>query len=151
MLFRSLMTIGELTAGVRIQLEKASSRHPISEDRQFMENIQKFLFYQMPEAAKGEAEMGHEGPTPPHGAGPTLVAPGPVVDALAHLRRRPFAYFFVQTLIGREGARRRAGGGHHGPSPCLGAGPPLAAPRCGEEALAHLWCSPLAYFIPPKP
>jgi hypothetical protein len=46
------MIIGELTAGVRIQLEKASSRHPISEDRQFTENIQMFLFYQMPEPAK---------------------------------------------------------------------------------------------------
>jgi hypothetical protein len=46
------MIIGELTAGVRIQLEKASSRHPISEDQQFTENIQMFLFCQMPEPAK---------------------------------------------------------------------------------------------------
>ena len=42
-------------------------------------------------------------------------------------------------------------GGHHGPSPCLGTGPPLAVPRCGEEALAHLWFPPLAYFTPRNP
>jgi hypothetical protein len=32
------MIIGELTAGVRILLEKGPSRHHISEDQQFQEN-----------------------------------------------------------------------------------------------------------------
>ena len=38
--------------------------------------------------------MGHEGPTPPHGAGPTSAAPGHGVAALAHLWRSPFVYLF---------------------------------------------------------
>ena len=46
------MIIGELTTGTRIQLEKGPSRHHISEDQQFVENILEFLFCQIPEAAK---------------------------------------------------------------------------------------------------
>jgi hypothetical protein len=46
------MIIGELTAGVRILLEKGPSRYHISEYRQFPENTQKFLFCQMPEEAR---------------------------------------------------------------------------------------------------
>ena len=46
------MVIGELTAGVRILLEKGPSRYNISEEQQFPENIQKFLFFQMPEGAR---------------------------------------------------------------------------------------------------
>ena len=46
------MIIGELTAGVRILLEKVLSRYNILEERQFLENIQKFLFCQMPEGAR---------------------------------------------------------------------------------------------------
>jgi hypothetical protein len=38
------MIIGELTVGVRILLEKGLSRYNISEDQQFSENTQKFLF-----------------------------------------------------------------------------------------------------------
>ena len=60
------MIIGELTAGVRIQLEKASSRHPISEDCQFREIMLKLLFYQMPEAAK---RGGRDGPRGAHTIG----------------------------------------------------------------------------------
>jgi hypothetical protein len=41
------MIFGELTARVRILLEKGLSRYHISEDQQFPENTQKFLFYQM--------------------------------------------------------------------------------------------------------
>jgi hypothetical protein len=37
------MIIGELTAGVRIPLEKGPSRHHIYEDHQFSENTQKFI------------------------------------------------------------------------------------------------------------
>jgi hypothetical protein len=46
------MIIGEFTAGVRILLEKGLSRHHISEDQQFLENTQKFLFGQKMEVAK---------------------------------------------------------------------------------------------------
>jgi hypothetical protein len=46
------MIIGELAAEVRILLEKRPSRHHISEDQQFQENIQKFIFYQMTKVAK---------------------------------------------------------------------------------------------------
>jgi hypothetical protein len=46
------MIVGELTARVRILLEKARSRYNISEDLQFPENTQKFLFCQMTEVAR---------------------------------------------------------------------------------------------------
>jgi hypothetical protein len=46
------MIIGEFTAGVRILLEKGPSRYNISEDQQFLENIQKFLFRQKTELAR---------------------------------------------------------------------------------------------------
>jgi hypothetical protein len=39
------MIIRGLAAGVRILLEKGPSRHNIYEDKQFQENIQKFIFY----------------------------------------------------------------------------------------------------------
>jgi hypothetical protein len=45
------MIIGELTAEVRILLEKGLSRYHISEYQQFQENTQKFLFCQMMEVA----------------------------------------------------------------------------------------------------
>jgi hypothetical protein len=46
------MIIGEFTAGVRILLEKGPSRYNISEDQQFQENTQKFLFRQKTEVAR---------------------------------------------------------------------------------------------------
>jgi orotate phosphoribosyltransferase-like protein len=46
------MIIGELTAGVRILLEKGLSSYNISEDQQFSKNTQKFLFSQMTEVAR---------------------------------------------------------------------------------------------------
>jgi hypothetical protein len=46
------MIIGEFTAGVRILLEKGPSRYNISEDQQFHENTQKFLFRQKMEVAR---------------------------------------------------------------------------------------------------
>jgi hypothetical protein len=46
------MVIGELTAGVRILLEKGLSRCHISEDQKFLENTHKFLFCQMMEVAR---------------------------------------------------------------------------------------------------
>jgi hypothetical protein len=70
--FTCLMTIGELTAGVRILLEKGPSRHHISEDQQFQRNIQKFIYYQKTKVARRrrreEQQGGHttrwRGPTP---------------------------------------------------------------------------------------
>jgi hypothetical protein len=46
------MIIGELTAGVRILLEKGPSRHHISEDQQFQENTQIFIFRRKTEVAR---------------------------------------------------------------------------------------------------
>jgi hypothetical protein len=46
------MIIGEFTAGVRILLEKGLSRHHISEDQQFHENTQKFIFRRKMEVAR---------------------------------------------------------------------------------------------------
>jgi hypothetical protein len=52
------MIIGEFTARVRILLEKGQSRYNISEDQQFQENTQKFLFHQKMEVARrrGQSE-----------------------------------------------------------------------------------------------
>jgi hypothetical protein len=72
--FTCLMIIGELAAGVRILLEKEPSRHHISEDQQFQENTQKFIFHQMTKVAirreRGEQPGAHttrwRGPGPGH-------------------------------------------------------------------------------------
>jgi hypothetical protein len=60
------MIIGEFTARVRILLEKGPSRYNISEDQQFQENTQKFLFCQMMEVARrrgrGEQPGAHTTP-----------------------------------------------------------------------------------------
>jgi orotate phosphoribosyltransferase-like protein len=45
------MIIGELAARVRILLENGLSRYNISEDQQFSENTQKFLFCQKTKVA----------------------------------------------------------------------------------------------------
>jgi hypothetical protein len=47
-----LIIIGELAAGVRILLQKGPSKHHISEDQQFQENTQKYIFYQKTEVAR---------------------------------------------------------------------------------------------------
>jgi hypothetical protein len=75
-IFTCLMISGELTAGVRILLEKGPSRHHISEDQQFQRNTQKFIYYQKTKVARrikrGEQQGGHttrwHGPTPAHAA-----------------------------------------------------------------------------------
>jgi hypothetical protein len=60
------MIIGEFTAGVRTLLEKGLSRHHTSEDQQFSENTQKFLFGQKMEVARrrgrGEPPGAHTTP-----------------------------------------------------------------------------------------
>jgi hypothetical protein len=87
--FTCLIIIGELAAGVRILLEKGPSRHHISEDQQFQENTQKFIFFQRMEVARrrglGEPPGAHttwwHGPALGHATlwcghpGPPLLAP----------------------------------------------------------------------------
>jgi hypothetical protein len=51
------MIIGEFTAGVRILLEKRLSRHHISEDQQFSENTQKFLFCQKTKVSRRRGQV----------------------------------------------------------------------------------------------
>jgi hypothetical protein len=51
-IFACLMIIGEIAVGVRILLEKGSSRHHISKDQQFQENTQKFIFPCMMKVAR---------------------------------------------------------------------------------------------------
>jgi hypothetical protein len=68
------MINGELAAGVRILLEKGLSRPHISEDQQFQENTQKFIYYQKMKVAKRgerkEQQGAHttrwRGPAPGH-------------------------------------------------------------------------------------
>jgi hypothetical protein len=67
--FTCLMIIGELAAGVRILLEKGPSRHHISEDEQFQENTQKFIFYRKTKVARRRGRGEPPGATPPGGAG----------------------------------------------------------------------------------
>jgi hypothetical protein len=57
--FSCLMIIGELTAKVRILLEKGLSRYNISKDQQFLENTQKFLFCKKTEVARRTGYTGH--------------------------------------------------------------------------------------------
>jgi hypothetical protein len=59
--FICLMIIGELAARVRILLEKGPSRHHISEDQQFQENTQKFIFYQEMKVARRREREDQQG------------------------------------------------------------------------------------------
>jgi hypothetical protein len=89
------MIIGELTARVRILLEKGLSRHHISGDQQFQKNTQKFLFCQKIEVARrrgrGEPPGAH---IPPHASQPLAAPPGGVAT-LAHLFQCPFMYIIL--------------------------------------------------------
>jgi orotate phosphoribosyltransferase-like protein len=67
------MIIGELTAGVRILLEKGLSRYNISEDQQFSENTQKFLFCQKMDLARWRGWGGPPGAHTTPRRGPGLV------------------------------------------------------------------------------
>jgi hypothetical protein len=89
------MIIGELTAGVRILLEKGLSRYNIFGDQQFSKNSQKFLFCQKTEIAR---RRGWDGPPGAHTTprrGPALVAPPGGVAALAHHCQCPFVYIIL--------------------------------------------------------
>jgi hypothetical protein len=60
-IFTCLMIIGELTAGVRILLEKGPSRHHISEDQQFQRITQKFTYYQKTKVARRRSREEQQG------------------------------------------------------------------------------------------
>jgi hypothetical protein len=90
------MIIGGLSAGVRILLEKGLSRHHISEDRQFQENTEKFIFYQKTKVARrrerGEQLGAHT--TRWHGPAPGRATqwcghPGPLLPAPPRVYCRP--------------------------------------------------------------
>jgi hypothetical protein len=71
--FACLMINGELAAGVRILLKKGPSRHHISEDQQFQENIQKFIYYQKMKVARRRGQKEQQGAHTTRWRGP---APG---------------------------------------------------------------------------
>jgi hypothetical protein len=104
--FACLMIIGELAAGVRILLEKGPSRHHISEDQQFQENTQKFIFHQKTKVAEGESEGSSQGPTPPGGVGQPLAAPPSGVASLAHFCQRPLAYNIAPEILRPKGGSK---------------------------------------------
>jgi hypothetical protein len=83
------MIIRELTAGVRILLEKGLSRHHISRDQQFQENTQKFLLCQKTKVARkrgqGEPPGAHTTPR----RRPALATPPGGAATLAHLCQCP--------------------------------------------------------------
>jgi hypothetical protein len=93
--FTCLMIIGGLAAGVRILLEKGPPRHHISEDQQFQENTQKFIYYQMTKVARRREREEQQGATPPDGAGQPLAAPPSGVATLAHFCHRPLTYIVI--------------------------------------------------------
>jgi hypothetical protein len=100
-IFTRLMIIGEFTVGVRILLEKGPSRHHISEDQQFQENTQKFIFCRKMEVVRrrrqGEPPGAHTTPWRGPGlgratrwcgrAGPPLASPLRVYHLPKNLRR----------------------------------------------------------------
>jgi hypothetical protein len=91
-----LMIIGELVAEVRILLEKGPSRHHISEDRQFQENTQKFIFHQKTEVARRRGQGEPPGAHTTWWRGPALGratlwcgCPGPPLPAPPRVYRLP--------------------------------------------------------------
>src|SRR4051795_12198984 len=56
-----------------------------------------------------------------------------------------FTKFYTGRLQKPEGEQQ---GGHRGPTPCPGAGTPLAAPGAGVAHLAHLRLRPLPIYSP---
>jgi hypothetical protein len=95
-IFTCLMIIGELTAEVRILLEKGPSRHYISKDHQFQENTQKFIFLRKMEVARrkgrGEPPGAHTTWWPGLALGRATWwcgRPGPPLPAPPHVYRLP--------------------------------------------------------------
>jgi hypothetical protein len=90
------MIIGELAAEVRILLEKGPSRHHISEDQQFQENTQKFIFYRKTEVARRRGRGEWPGAHTTRWRGPGLGRatqwcgrPGPPLPASPRVYCRP--------------------------------------------------------------
>jgi hypothetical protein len=102
------MIIGELATGVRILLEKGTSRHQISEDQQFQGNTQKFIYCQKTKVAgRRLSERSSRGATPPGDAGPPLAAPPWGEATLAHFCHCPLTYIVFPENLSRGGIRDR--------------------------------------------
>jgi hypothetical protein len=71
--FTCLMIIGGFAAGVRILLEKALSRHHISEDQEIPEKYQEIIFHQKTKVARRRWREGPQSSLTTRGRGP---APG---------------------------------------------------------------------------
>jgi hypothetical protein len=91
-----LIIIGELAAGVRILLEKGLSGYHISEDQQFQENTQKFIFPRKTEVARRRGRGERPGAHPTRWHRPALGCatqwcgrPGPPLPALPCVYRLP--------------------------------------------------------------
>jgi hypothetical protein len=70
-LFTCLMIIGGFAVGVRILLEKGSSRHHVSEDQEIPEKYQKIIFRQKIEGARRRRREEPQGGLTTRGRGPT--------------------------------------------------------------------------------
>jgi hypothetical protein len=66
-----LMIIGGFAAGVRILLEKGSSRHHVSEDQEIPEKYQEIIFCQKTEVARRRRREEPQGGLTRRGRGPT--------------------------------------------------------------------------------
>jgi hypothetical protein len=69
--FTCLMIIGGFAAGVRILLEKAPSRHHVSEDQEIPKKYQKIIFRQKTEEARRRRREEPQGGLTHRGRGPT--------------------------------------------------------------------------------
>jgi hypothetical protein len=96
------MINGELVAGVRILLEKGPSRPHISEDQQFQENTQKFIYYQKLKVAKRGERKEQQGAHTTRWRRP---APGHAT--LAHCCHRPLTYIIIPENLSQGGIRDR--------------------------------------------
>ena len=115
------MIIGEITAGARILLEKGPSRYHSSEDQQFAENTQKFLFFQIPEedkrGGKGGPPWAHTMPWRGHllgraatwcgGPGPPHPVPLRVLHTTETLRHREPSRKYSAASTRRKNHRER--------------------------------------------
>jgi hypothetical protein len=70
--FACLMINGELAVGVRILVEKGPSIHHISEDQQFQEITQKFIYYQKMKVSKRGERKEQQGAHTTRWHGPAL-------------------------------------------------------------------------------
>jgi hypothetical protein len=90
------MIIGGFATGVRILLEKGSSRHHISEDQEIPEKYQEIIFYQKTEEARRRRREEQQGGLTTRGHGPTPGRtglwrghPGPLLPSPLHVFHHP--------------------------------------------------------------